>query len=129
MEHNDNKGGVGCFIFFVLFVIGSIIYMLNDTSSDEFAEMGQFIFLVISAVITYFVFKYFTNTTDKNDKNEQSSGCTMPLLICAVLLVLFMVVFNAIGTDYDTNVGMGKIFMIVISIIVAIYLWIHLNNE
>lgn len=143
---DNNNNGIGCNIILILGIVGTIIWTITNTSNEEFAEMGQNIMILVSIVIVYLVYKFFSNlssdketssNTDNSSVSRNSSrqesptktektenkGCIISILSAAGLFALFIFIFNTIATDFDINKEVGFVITIIIS--AAIGLWIY----
>jgi hypothetical protein len=137
MAEDNKKGDVGCLIFFVIAVIGIIIYTICTTSAEDFAETGQLVMVGVTGLIIYLLYRAFKgNSNDDSNsrsssttsKDSENTGCLKAIGIGVGLLVLAGVIFSAIGTDFEFNMGLGIAVTVIATIVIAVIFYNNLNN-
>lgn len=133
MENKENGNNVGCIILFIIAVVAYILYSFHNTTSDEFAELGEIVMFIVSGGIVYLIVKRISNksqagnscnnTIDEERKSSDNKGCIVAILFLLGILALFALIFNFIGTDYDFNRGVGIFVMVVAIIAGAYFIW------
>lgn len=136
---DDNKNSnIGCLILFVIGVIGSIIYTICNTSAEEFAETGMLVMFGVTCLIIYLLFRAFKGSSDSRSDSRSSAapssdksdnvGCLKALGIGVGVLVLAGIIFSAIGTDFEFNMGLGIAVTVIATIVIAVFFYANIKD-
>lgn len=140
---DDNKNSnIGCLILFVIGVIGSIIYTICNTSAEEFAETGMLVMFGVTCLIIYLLFRAFKGSSDSSSDSSSNSrssaapssdksdnvGCLKALGIGVGVLVLAGIIFSAIGTDFEFNMGLGIAVTVIATIVIAVFFYANIKD-
>jgi hypothetical protein len=110
---SSNDGGsndIGCIVLSVILAIAMLILTIIRTDSDTFATAGAYVMFAVCAIAGYFAYKRISEYTE-------SKGC-WPLIIG---FVLFVILLNVIGYNYEVNTTIGIIVLVIVFVIGLIY--------
>ena len=132
---NGKNNNIGCLVFFLLYMTGSLIYVIKKGSASDFASIGYLVLACIGLVIMYVIFKALIHIKDNteldtHDKDSTDStdkkGCLKWSIIIIVLFLLFEMYFSAIE-NFEMNRVVGLVvhvmFIVVLSVIIGIRIY------
>lgn len=138
MENEEKSKSTGCLIFFVLAVIGYIIYVISNTNKSQFADVGQGLMVMVSLAVAFFILKAIgsmfssdNSSSSSNSNHNQDGGsfkgCLGIILVVVLFLFIFGLLSNVLTSSQELNMGIGITITVVAIIAIAIFIFKNLD--